>query len=433
MKKERIKRTNTYLLFITLIVYVFSKPIITVLYAINEEPYKGIDNYVMAVCSIIILINYFRVWFFSRHINKDNHTKKMHTDKVLINIAFYLVLVIYLVYFPFMDKGFYAYAKRDNSFLSIYDYYISVLKNTVIIGVVLYIVGENFKSILEIIGKKFFKTIFFSCYFILSFVFLYAQLKLLRNDIDSSLFYNPGVYLALGDIFAFFSLLILTVSKKMLVKFLVFFNATYWLFKIGSRTSLYGFIAVALLYMAKIIFQKYKIKVLLIAPCILIMVTLFLVKFDVLKNFEELNNRMTVLITDVDSDSSYQARGMIFQDGLEDIKEHLFTGKLFQEVRRTGLVGKYIHNIFSYWVEYGIVPFFIIILLSIKYLFISFKNILLKNDKITYTISTVALFFLIICLFSRSYQYPYIWIALTIAINHKSVISTGKQLEDFNM
>ena len=70
----------------------------------------------------------------------------------------------------------------------------------------------------------------------------------------------------------------------------------------------------------------------------------------------------------------------MFFDGLSDINENFFYGKYGGQIIQYGESGYYIHNILSYWRQFGFITFLLsIIVFIIKPIFLINK---LKREKV---------------------------------------------------
>lgn len=137
------------------------------------------------------------------------------------------------------------------------------------------------------------------------------------------------------------------------------------------------------------------------------------------------NNRMLVLLENILGDASFIGRQRHMIEGFNDILENFFIGKLFVGVLKDGQLGEYIHNIFSYWAEFGLIPFIILFYLNIKYSIVNIKYIF-KNKEENYLLSILSLFSILVCLISRSYIYPYLWLGLSISIYNTQINEKSK-------
>ena len=108
-------------------------------------------------------------------------------------------------------------------------------------------------------------------------------------------------------------------------------------------------------------------------------------------------------------DSSLVKRNEQLFEGLNSIKQHFFLGKWLYYQSSYGSTGNYIHNILSWWAEYGLLTFLSIIgLLLIEFSRLFFDVFLRGRSSELGSLSALAAVVLSITL-SRSHQYFFLW------------------------
>ena len=114
-------------------------------------------------------------------------------------------------------------------------------------------------------------------------------------------------------------------------------------------------------------------------------------------------------------DTSYIARNKLFDSGLNDILENPLLGKFGGQLTSsiTDATGRrwggYIHNILSYYRQFGLIPFILLVNLLVHS-----TNKLVKTNK---KFIPILLFLLISILFSRSYSFPFVFIIIGVTIS----------------
>ena len=218
-------------------------------------------------------------------------------------------------------------------------------------------------------------------------------------------------YLYLGDVFAIFSLLIIAMLDDYKKKIALFMSSTYFLYLLGSRSSLYFFLVVFIVYLFKFFFVRRK----LFARIGLITVVLFGILIFVLSVDLNLvtDNRMLRIISSSNrvTDYSQIARNSILVAGIDNIKENWFWGDYLAEFRVRGGWGAYIHNILSYWEEYGIVVFIMFIYQCLFTLVYNVRRFFSISGKVVEFSTYIAIFCVLSVIFTRSYIYHYAWLA----------------------
>lgn len=139
------------------------------------------------------------------------------------------------------------------------------------------------------------------------------------------------------------------------------------------------------------------------------------------------DNRITrFIINGVSNDQSLNERQAMFYSGLVDIYNSPILGKFGGQLQNDSSYwyeerwGAFIHNIFSYYRQFGLIPFLIINYLILYVLFLSFK--IKSQNKIMFL---GMLFFTIEQYFVRSFTSPYICAFI-------GYYSNGNLLRDFN-
>ncbi|OYV02768.1 hypothetical protein CGW93_03930 [candidate division bacterium WOR-3 4484_18] len=117
-------------------------------------------------------------------------------------------------------------------------------------------------------------------------------------------------------------------------------------------------------------------------------------------------------------DPSLRVRLVQLLAGYEVIETYPITGKLLYEVEACGY-GMYMHNILSYWAEYGVSVFvglILSILFAISYLGVKTARKMFRNDFEVAVLVTLVVFGVEVMLV-RSYVSPWIWLMLGASYN----------------
>lgn len=159
-------------------------------------------------------------------------------------------------------------------------------------------------------------------------------------------------YLRLAEWFVICALGSLAYIKNPKISVFVFVISLISLFIINSRFALAGFFIAG----SFIIFYRFKAGGFLILSgfimiFILSLVHIFNIDFELFKD-----NRVIRLILTPDVDTSLLSRREINLYGWKAIKENWFIGDFRGQVSYGGY-GNYIHNILSYWRQYGLITF----------------------------------------------------------------------------
>ena len=229
----------------------------------------------------------------------------------------------------------------------------------------------------------------------------YFRLNL--NIINSD---QEGIYLMLGDTFGLWPLLSGAVVKKRFSRLIIVLVALFCLTMLNTRTSLYAFImAIPFLFRLKLGRAG-------ILMAIIVSALIFLA--PMLQSQENLIGRMYGSIFSGE-DSSMKSRLIQFDVGLTALAEHWFIGDYAGQVRDFGEYGAYMHNILSYWSQFGLIPFLLIISIWVRATRRAFRHINSSNnwedpDSLFFVLALV--YFGVEVFASRSYLYFMAWLVL---------------------
>ena len=109
-------------------------------------------------------------------------------------------------------------------------------------------------------------------------------------------------------------------------------------------------------------------------------------------------------------DASLNARLILFQEGFKILRDKPILGEFMYEYRVFGTTGSYMHNMLSYWAEYGLINFLLIFVPYFFYLFRSYKYFVKYDDKVLKALFFSGIYITLIILFSRSYTHMIFWV-----------------------
>lgn len=252
-------------------------------------------------------------------------------------------------------------------------------------------------------------------------IFPCILILLLTKDfrVNYSLLKDPsliGIYLYIGDALSIIFLIICFRNGFKLSSIVWFLFFSLILYLNNSRAAFFVFIFIFSLSSALFILKLSLLKKIIYIS--LISLTILLLS-PYIYEFITLNERMANLITG-HADYSRDGRSELFNLGLSDIENNLFTGLLGGQVLAGERLGAYIHNILEYYRQFGLVAF-IFILLSVIFSLLIVINFILKNKKVTETIMLIPILIfissLILCIFARSIPYTYIFFSIGLLEN----------------
>jgi len=109
-------------------------------------------------------------------------------------------------------------------------------------------------------------------------------------------------------------------------------------------------------------------------------------------------------------DESVNTRIQLFSEFTKLVEKYGLLGRFMYEVQEGGR-GMYVHSVLSYWLEYGVLVF----LLVLTILGLSFFKVVKSRHPASPLALNLLVFVVLSVLFSRSYVWPYLWFALGFA------------------
>lgn len=217
-------------------------------------------------------------------------------------------------------------------------------------------------------------------------------------------------YLRLAEGFAFLSFSAIVLAKKPSTVFAIITVSIISLFLINSRSALIVYIiAVVLLH----IYMKGLKSILIIFVIVLLVREIISHIPEVMAGIEE--SRVGRLFFKTEADTSLEGRNELLEYGLGVISRNPITGEHNGHLKLGE--GMYVHNILSYWTQFGFFAFFVLCVLLI----ISLKNIYenLKTSDKSDRVQRFAFMYLVYCIIgvivSKAYVYNNIYLAVGLA------------------
>jgi O-antigen ligase len=109
------------------------------------------------------------------------------------------------------------------------------------------------------------------------------------------------------------------------------------------------------------------------------------------------------------------------------LKEKPILGEFMYEFRVFGSTGSYMHNILSYWAEYGLISFLLIFVPYFIYFYKSYKYFRKYDDKTSKALFFSGIYITLIVLFSRSYTHMIFWVYF--ALNMSYVLKFEREIK----
>ncbi|ENM5731179.1 O-antigen ligase family protein [Vibrio mimicus] len=217
-----------------------------------------------------------------------------------------------------------------------------------------------------------------------------------------------GMYLVLGDLFSIISLYLIVNANNDNNKVILFIFSVCALILINSRSSLFVFIISAFVYFCLFLENNKAVIFKLIFASVVFIGLLLFIREDFLDSFQ--STRIFTLVSGQFDKSTYE-RDLLYEYGISSIKSSFFTGDLASQIEFSN-IGGYIHNILSYWRQFGLLVFLFIVVMSIFSMFSFYKN-----KKHQYF--SMALFVILSLFVSRSFIVPYIWYFIGLYLRKK--------------
>ena len=239
-----------------------------------------------------------------------------------------------------------------------------------------------------------------------------AILEMISLGVGGETFVSrSGFHIPLGDLFLFISLIAMALSPRMTIRVGIYALSILALLAIGSRTSLYVFVPTLMV----IFVLEARRSALWPSLLVALLVAWFVspAAMTLLVHSPLGQTRMFQFLVSPVLNTSWRARNIALQGGLEDIAQHPLLGSFGSHVERFGDSGMYIHNYLEIWRQFGLLPFGAFLVLLVIALI---APIITRSSYAR--MAAVPLFavpLLSQITFSRSYGYSYIFFIFGIA------------------
>jgi hypothetical protein len=259
---------------------------------------------------------------------------------------------------------------------------------------------------------------------ILFFWFLFSVFILYNTDllISSYFIYEEmpdkiANYIFITNGYVFFSIFTITYVKNNFIKILIWVIIVVLLFLVPSRSNTLGFILATLVPI--FIYRKF-------VYSIIIVVLLWGVGSYIMVSYENntLIKNSRLLSTNLVDDTSLKQRKEQANKNFENLKSTWFLGDFMGDIRIFGEDGNETHSYLSFWEQFGLIPFLLLIWsmgILIYYLFI-----LRNTDSLVY-LSTLMLFLYIVPLmfFAKGFSSSLIWFVIPRIVMYNYSLKKG--------
>lgn len=337
----------------------------------------------------------------------------------------YIVFVLYILGIVWINKDVYGFeTPADIESISALEFYLPIL----FMFVLFFIIGLYLPKLLKYPSIMLIASLILACMILINVD--YEILGLNRKDYVDPKFY--GNYLFIGDATSITALISIAFirNEKFKIAFAIF--SAIAIFFVGSRTSFAVFTSsVALYYIV-----TFKPKYILVSILCALAATIFIKSYD-FTELEARNSRMFGVLLDFENDDSVLGRQNLSSYGWEDISNNIIMGSFGGQLNSLGPGVKtswrnYMHDIFSYWRQFGLIAFGLILVFILRFYNALLKNLEIRNKPIFSLYFLLGTFLIIESLFSRSFAFGYfhLFFGLTVAINY--TMSTNKQSSSYS-
>ncbi|OED56337.1 hypothetical protein BEI46_08590 [Aliivibrio fischeri] len=339
---------------------------------------------------------------------------KSKVSYVAISITISLCLIVLILFLSGYDK----FGSLDNGVSkSVLNYFLPFIINSFGLFVLGYQV--NIRKIL--LSKA-------NLILLLPAIFILCHVKGFR--LDYSLLKDPsliGIYLIVGDALCFSAVFFCLRKDLNFSSFIMMLFFLVVLYLNNSRASFFVFSIIFIFTVWYFYLFKNTLGLIISSIAFLLLIILFSDKvIDILS----LNERMALVLSG-GTDYSSNARSLLLSSGIDSIVNNWFIGDLGGQIDTSGRLGGYIHNILSYWRQFGLAVF-LCLFIPIIYLIFYMFNMVSKVKKEYETEYLISLMCISIAsamiFFARSIPYYLLFFALGLADNFRlTYISNNKE------
>jgi len=249
-----------------------------------------------------------------------------------------------------------------------------------------------------------------ACWLVLTFLFSYSYINSILNFTDfkeDKYFTYLVTYQLLAMVYLLISLIMAVQFKKFTLRIVMYLLSLTTLFLIGSRSELIGmFIGICVIesvlnsFLKNVFFGVFGIVILY---------------GGILLAFIFNPESRILLLFSGDNDGSVEQRDFFFEQGIETINNNPISGD-FGSYR----TGEYIHNVFSAWIDLGLLGFlFFLFFLSVPFFMVAFKVYIKKQKTLNLilALSFLTISFILIIV-AKNYTYLLFPVGLGIYSNY---------------
>jgi hypothetical protein len=228
-------------------------------------------------------------------------------------------------------------------------------------------------------------------------IILFFNFSTLSIDIEN-LHHNSYIHLLLGNSYAVWSVFTMSAARNN-QRFAIYLLCLPFIFFCSSRTAFYCFLFLfpLLVYSTNKRYFKYLFIGLSIFIITLVFNPLSIREF-----------RMFAIFSG--NDLSLAERIDTIRTTFPDMIKNIISGDYGGFYRYPPPANTYIHNIFSFWSQFGLIPFIMVIILSSLVLLEAKNHVLTLDKSLSFIIVMLTVYILLGMIFSKSFTYPHFFI-----------------------
>ena len=371
-----LKRAETTAILVAFIMYPF-----THLYAYYSAV-GVVPRFMDGVFSLIAIITILILGYYFLKLD----SQKMHHSTALYIFAFFMFIFIGIAWV--VSHRFFGYGPVASSELTIY------YSRIFLYYVMLFLVGFYLRF--DRWGKV------FVIFFVIIFISSLYNIRLDRLMIELRHVVEPayrGVYLTLSTTALFTGLIAWSVIKKSSLRVVILLVTFVTLFITGSRADFISYLIVLPLALWMTMRTTLRFALLIFSIATIGLFSL-IINLDYL-----LVSRQLQIFGGIEQFTSLLARSRLLSVGFDQIISSPILGAYGDTLAELGSIGSYMHNIFSVWQAFGLLPFLIYVFFVITALYFSITQIINKGRTMDQHLQLIVLVCMIITvqvLFAKS-------------------------------
>ena len=288
----------------------------------------------------------------------------------------------------------------------------------------IFVILLSFHMFVNFVNLTFFINVNLLIYY--TFSIIYVALVLNTGILD-----RPEGVLVISDTIAIIGIIFFVTAKHNEFKYIGLLASFLLLLLYNSFTSITCFVIVVGIYFTYLSIVSKKALLKLFSILFLIIIIILSLSFYMTISYRVVQlSGNSSFVTSVNKyltrlhyvlkfqDGSLQERIVQFQKGIDVLREKPVFGEFLYEYRLFGNMGSYVHNILSYWLEYGLINFLLIFVPYFVYLVKSYRYFRRYGDKMLEGLFFSGVYVTLTLVLSRSYIFMTFWIHYALTISY---------------